>query len=217
MKTVTESKICVSISGLSVQEILKETKGMEMAEIRLDEMKFTPEEIREIFSARAEMIATCRPGTLKDEDRMRLLTEAIDSGAAYVDIEIESKKWYREKIINEARRNGCKVILSYHNHRLTPPENVLLNIAQKFKRMDGDILKIACKANTISDTARLIGLLGHLKNTVVVAMGEKGRISRVVGPLMGAPFTYASLSKGKETAEGQIEFRRMKEIMSSIV
>ncbi|MCL4412706.1 MAG: type I 3-dehydroquinate dehydratase [Candidatus Thermoplasmatota archaeon] len=217
MKKATVSKICVSISGLSVPEILEETKGMEMAEIRLDGVNFTPEDIREIFSVRAQMIATCRAGKLKDEDRMRLLMEAIKSGAAYVDIEIDAKKWYREKIIREARRNGCKVILSYHNQRLTPPDDVLLNIAKKFKWMGGDILKIACKANTLSDTARLIGLLGHLENTVVVAMGEKGRISRVVGPLMGAPFTYASLSKGKETAEGQIEFGRLKEIMSSIL
>lgn len=216
MKKATRPKICVSISGLSVPEILEVIKGMEMAEIRLDGGKFTPEDIREIFSARAQMIATCRAGSLKDEDRMGLLMEAINSGAEYVDIEIDSNKWYREKIIEEARRNGCKVILSYHNLRLTPPDDVLLNTVKKFKRMKGDILKIACKANKLSDTARLIGLLGHLENTVVIAMGEKGRISRIAGPLMGAPFTYASLSKGKETAEGQIEFRRMKEIMSSI-
>ena len=36
-------------------------------------------------------------------------------------------------------------------------------------------------------------------------MGSKGRITRIAAPLLGSPFTFASISKGKETAEGQIE------------
>ncbi len=211
-----DSKICVSISGLSASEILREIKGIKMAEIRLDGGGLTPGEIREVFSAPIKMVATCRPGKLKDEQRIALLKEAVRSGAAYVDIEIDSRKWFRDEIMEEAKANGCWVIMSYHNHRFTPSDDVLLKIAEKLKRTGGDVIKVACKANSFSDTARLIGLLGRLENAVVVAMGEKGKISRIVGPLIGAPFTYASLHRGEETAEGQIEFREMKRIMGSI-
>lgn len=214
MNEMSSKKICVSLSGLTAEEILRETRGLEIAEIRLDRTELSHEEIREIFSSGVAMVATCRPGKMSDEERMKILTEAIRSGAEYVDIEIDSKEGYREKLMEEARRKGCKVILSYHNHEITPSDDVLLDIASRCRSMGGDVLKMACKANTVSDTARLLGLLAHLENTVVVAMGEKGRISRVAGPLIGAPFTYASLSDGKETAEGQIDFRRMKKIMS---
>jgi 3-dehydroquinate dehydratase-1 len=36
-------------------------------------------------------------------------------------------------------------------------------------------------------------------------MGVKGRILRVVAPLLGSPFTFASLSEGRQTAEGQMD------------
>ncbi|MGC8645215.1 MAG: type I 3-dehydroquinate dehydratase [Thermoplasmata archaeon] len=217
MKEDVSSRICVSISKTPAQEILKELRGIKMAEIRLDGANFTSEEIRELFSVPVRTIATCRPGRLRDGDRMNLLLEAIEAGAAYVDIEVNSRKSYREKIIREARRNGCKVIISYHNERFTPPDDFLLKIAERFRQMGGDILKIACRANTVSDSVRLLCLLNRLENTVVVGMGEKGKITRIAAPMMGAPFTYASLSKGKETAEGQIEFRKMVKLMDSII
>ena len=44
-------------------------------------------------------------------------------------------------------------------------------------------------------------------------MGNKGRITRVAAPLLGSPFTFASLSKGKETAEGQIEKDTLEQMM----
>ena len=44
-------------------------------------------------------------------------------------------------------------------------------------------------------------------------MGNKGRITRIAAPLLGSPFTFASLSKGKETAEGQIEKDILEQMM----
>jgi 3-dehydroquinate dehydratase-1 len=35
-------------------------------------------------------------------------------------------------------------------------------------------------------------------------MGKKGRLTRIAAPLLGSLFSYATLSEGQETAEGQM-------------
>ena len=46
-------------------------------------------------------------------------------------------------------------------------------------------------------------------------MGEHGKISRLLSPVFGAFFTFASLEAGSETAPGQISIREMKSAYSS--
>jgi 3-dehydroquinate dehydratase len=43
-------------------------------------------------------------------------------------------------------------------------------------------------------------------------MGKLGRISRLLSPLYGSFFTFASLKQGYETANGQISIQEMKEV-----
>ncbi|MEM2960941.1 MAG: type I 3-dehydroquinate dehydratase, partial [Candidatus Bathyarchaeia archaeon] len=49
-------------------------------------------------------------------------------------------------------------------------------------------------------------------NLVCFAMGENGLLSRILSPLFGASFTYASLERGLETAPGQITISELREI-----
>ena len=51
----------------------------------------------------------------------------------------------------------------------------------------------------------LLGLLLDSRPLVVIGMGEKGKVTRIAAPILGSPFTYASLSSGKETAAGQLD------------
>jgi len=44
-------------------------------------------------------------------------------------------------------------------------------------------------------------------------MGRKGRLTRILAPLLGCPFTYASIDGGKETAEGQIDAASLRRIL----
>ena len=66
------------------------------------------------------------------------------------------------------------------------------------------------------DNARLLGLLDDSKKIVVIGMGDKGRITRIAAPLLGSPFTFASLSKGKETAPGQIDKEKLEALLRNI-
>jgi len=49
-----------------------------------------------------------------------------------------------------------------------------------------------------------------------MAMGPLGLVSRILCPLIGGDFTYASMEKGKESASGQItvtELRKLYDMM----
>jgi 3-dehydroquinate dehydratase-1 len=47
---------------------------------------------------------------------------------------------------------------------------------------------------------------------LAIAMGKIGRISRIAAPVLGAPFMYAAVTFGSETALGQFDLRKMKQI-----
>jgi 3-dehydroquinate dehydratase I len=197
--------ICVSLAEESVTGCLAALKELDFAEIRIDMMRLTLDDIRTLFSLPKRLIATCRPGSLLDKQRKRFLMEAIESGAAFVDVEVESERTYREEIVAKARACSCHVIVSFHDYVRTPARHVLERVVDSCFRAGADIAKIACTVHLKQDNARLLGLLDDSKKILVIGMGETGNITRIVAPLLGSPFTFASLSGGKETAAGQID------------
>jgi 3-dehydroquinate dehydratase I len=203
--------ICVSLAEESAAACLGALKALDCAEIRIDRTRLTLDDIRTLFSLPKVLIATCRPGPYVDKDRKRFLMEAIESGAAFVDVEVESEESYREEIIAKASACGSRVIVSFHDQVKTPERHVLERIVESCFRAGADIAKIACMVHSSRDNARLLGLLDDSRKIVVIGMGEKGKITRVVAPLLGSPFTFASLSKEKETAAGQIDKKTLEE------
>ncbi len=51
---------------------------------------------------------------------------------------------------------------------------------------------------------------------VIIGMGEKGVISRIAAPMLGAEFTFAAPEAGKETAPGQISKDKLLSIIRQI-
>ena len=211
--------ICVSIARKAATEVAKAAAGLKLAEIRINALASPKrEDVEKIFRAGngAKLIATCRPGALTDEKRKGLLLAAIASGAAYVDVEVDAPEAYKKEIASAAKKAGCKLIVSFHDHNRTPPREELSQIAGWCFESGADICKIACKANSREDAARLLGLLGSGRKIAVVGMGKQGRITRIAAPLLGSPFTYASEGEGKETAEGQIGREKLGKILEAI-
>jgi len=208
--------ICVSLSEPDLSGCLAALAGLPFAEIRMDRTKLSTQEVRRLFSSHKRLIATCRPGAILDEVRKELLLAAIEAGAAYVDVEVESEISFREEIVTRARQKNCKVIVSSHDAGRTPDRLELEACLAACFEAGADIAKIACKARTDQDNARLLGLLDDPRPVVVVAMGAKGRITRVLAPLLGSPFTFASPVQGKETAEGQIDRKTLLRLMKTI-
>ncbi len=208
--------VCVSLAEESLEGCLSALESEKFAEIRLDRTRLSPDDVKMLFSRGGRLIATCRPGGIPDLVRGELLSAAIDSGASYVDVEVDAEQSYRESIVARARSRGCKVIVSFHDYEKTPVRQELEAILSQCFRMGADIAKIACTARSRRDNARLLGLLDRRERVVVVAMGEKGGLTRIVAPLLGSPFTFASLRPGKETAEGQIDKTALEDLIKAI-
>ncbi len=208
--------ICVSLKEKNAEKLTQILKKVEFAEIRLDSGGITLAEVRKIFSGHSNLIATCRPGALNDTDRKIFLLTAAKAGAAYLDIEVESDNAFKHDLIREARAQGCRIIVSYHNHQQTPDRAELDCIISRCFDSGADLAKIACHVRTIQDNARLLGILSGTRPIVVIGMGRLGKITRIAGPLLGSPFTYASFGEGKETAPGQINHLKLAEILKRL-
>lgn len=198
--------ICVSLAEPTAKAVCAALPLYAFAEIRLDAINtLTERSMKRIFAWHPRLIATFRPGRVPEPERIALLKAAIEAGAAFVDIEIDAKPASIRKIVSAARTCGCRPILSFHDMTGTPSRAVLEEIRRRGFQYGADIVKIACLSSGAADNARLMSLLDCSKLVVAIGLGPAGRVTRIVAPLLGAPFTYASPAAGKETAPGQLE------------
>ncbi len=212
--------ICVSIAEPKLEiihTILESLREGEIAEIRLDQMELSLDEIQGIFSQPYhELIATCRPGKYDDYIRMSQLKTAISAGAEYIDVELESKLDYMKELISFCRKYDCRIIVSHHDYQKTPSLNRLREIIDECFACGCDIAKVACMAASNVDSSRLLALYEDQRKLVAIGMGPYGTITRVAAPLLGAPFTFASLGSGYETAPGQLDRTAMARILKEL-
>lgn len=207
--------ICVSIGRTRHSSILAEhrhlaEKGAELVELRLDYMRKRPDLGRLLKDRPTPVVVTCRRpadrgrwgGT--EDQRRALLREAIINGAEYVDLE--------EDVAGAIPRYGStQRIISYHNFDETPLE--LFEIQERLAKHDPDIIKIVTMANSPSDNVRMLELVdGASTPTVGFCMGEMGTVSRILCGRFGAPFTYASFSRERELAPGQLSFAEVRNL-----
>lgn len=200
----------------------------EMIELRLDFLaEWDVDSVRSL-AARArvfdgEVIATCRlaeeGGQWDGEEAQRLrLIEAAAVGADYVDIEYEAWRrsaQVRERIdairLDDGGAGRPRLILSKHDFERTPADldSILDAIAQE----PCDVVKIACKAETIVDSLRMLEALRNSSGkraTIALSMGETGVLTRVLAKKFGGLLTFASLGIGKESAPGQLTLENMR-------
>jgi 3-dehydroquinate dehydratase type I len=208
--------ICVSLAEKTFKDCIKALKSVEFAEIRIDKMDVTAEEVNKLFSSHSKLIATCRPGFQRKDERLELLLTAVRAGAAYIDIEMESDEDFKNTITMEARKTGCQLIISYHNFEQTPDKKELNRIVQSCFNAGADLIKVACKVQNNIENVRLLSLLEDERPIIVIGLGEEGKKTRIIAPLLGSPFTYASLSQGRETAEGQLDWETLEHILNTL-
>ena len=208
--------ICVSIAESHFKRCREAILESDLAELRIDQTDFSEEEIYELFALPIDMIATCRPGTKSDLEREALLCAAISAGAAYVDVEIVAAPNYLQRISEKANKHNTKLIVSYHNAKTTPPLADLEDIIDQCFRMKADLSKVVCRVLSSVDCARILSLYQKHKNIIAFGLGKKGTFTRVASLFLGAPFTYAALAPGKETADGQLDRERLQSILETL-
>ncbi len=199
--------ICVSLGVQDVAELLGLLKRYPFAEIRLDALSETPDihDITKLFGGSGKRVATFRPIRGTQQERTETLVKAIEAGAAYVDVEVDFPKTSLRTVSMAAKQHNCQLIVSHHDMEKTPSSKELERLRYACVSRGADLVKIACKVNRSEDNARLLALVDFSVPVIAIGMGDLGRITRLAGPLIGSPFTYASPGKGLETASGQLD------------
>ncbi|HOX44201.1 MAG TPA: type I 3-dehydroquinate dehydratase [Myxococcota bacterium] len=191
-------------------------EGLRLAELRLDDLAASPAEVRALCGAPLALVATCRPGGAASGRRAELLEAALAGGAAFLDLELETPPSERAPLVALARGLGRKLIVSSHDHAGTPPAAELARRREACFEAGADVAKLACLVRAPLDNLRLLALLDDPRPVVVAGMGPLGRVSRVLAPLLGAPFTYASAAPGQETAPGQLDHRALRRLLEEL-
>lgn len=154
-------------------------------------------------------------GEADEGERVAQLLAAVELGASMVDVELSLKGLH--KIVPQLKAKAACVI-SYHNFNETPPFRELVSIAERQMAAGADICKIVTMARSYDDTITVLGLIKQFPENDIIAltMGREGLMSRILAPLAGGFFTYASIERGRESAPGQITVAELREIYRSI-
>ena len=67
----------------------------------------------------------------------------------------------------------------------------------------------------MQDTLNVLEVVNQYNNTIGIAMGEMGRYTRVVAPILGSPITYASIGGG--SAPGQLDIKYTQDIIDKLI
>ena len=147
--------------------------------------------------------------------RIEALLQAIALGAEMVDIEFKTKNL--ENIVPLVKKR-VKCILSFHDLEKTPHYDELKGIVQKQIKAGADICKVVTTAEKIKDNIAVLQLVKDFpdKKIVAFAMGAAGQLSRVLSPLAGGNFTYASIEAGRESAAGQLTVAALRAIYRTL-
>ena len=215
-------KICVSILPKTTEEALTlielaEKANADLVEVRLDGLRDHGDLTDLAKHGNIQKIATNRlvsslggyEGT--ENEQKRILLSAAKKGFEYVDIEYSASNL--KEFTTEVSENGAKPIVSFHDfqHSL---ELVELNTVLEQEIASGaDVCKIVTTAKRIEDNLTLLNFTAaacNRANIVCFAMGDYGKISRLLSPLFGCFFTFAALESGGETAPGQMTIQEMR-------
>lgn len=207
--------ICVTLGRTRHRMMVEEhralaARGAPLVELRLDWLRNLPDLSRLLAERPTPVIVTIRRppdggrwrGT--EEQRRMLLRQAIVQEVEYVDLE--------EDLAGVIKRFGkTKRIVSHHDFVQTPDD--LEDIHERLAKLDPDIIKIVTMARTPADNVALLKLVAESEiPTIGFCMGDLGLTSRVLCGKYGSPFTYATFSRDREMAPGQIEFEELRDL-----
>ncbi len=190
--------------------------GADILELRIDlldsDVRLALQDIKKvglpvILTNRMEQEGGAWKGS--ENERIRMLISFLHMADA-VDIELCAED--RDAVVKKARTAGKTIIISTHDFQKTPGNDVMKGIISDSFGAGADIAKLAVMPNSLEDVLRLLHVTLLAKDAVcTIAMGEKGRHSRVVAPVYGSVMTYGYVEKA--TAPGQLKVDELRQIL----
>ena len=233
-------KICVPLMGKNQEEIERAAK--EVKKLPADLVEWRADGFSDVLSAQAVVqslalirrilgedvpvlftVRTKKEGgaaNLSAQEYSRCAYSAIEGGADLLDVEMSAGKETVFAIIQEAHRQGKKVILSSHDFSCTPKEEEMLSRLCRMQEWGADITKLAVMPKDASDVLRLLSVTLAMKETyadrpfITMSMGKDGLISRLCGETFGSCLTFGCGTKA--SAPGQMEARALRNVLDAV-
>lgn len=156
-----------------------------------------------------------------DKDRLAFWQAAVDTQAAYIDIEYHSPPAEKKALQSMTEKTSTKIILSWHNFSETPPLLELQKLYRQMRSEQPDIIKIVTQARTAFDGLAVLQLLQIAQTDnqplIALSMGTKGQYTRLLSPLLGGAWTFASLSDSQASAPGQFTISALQKLYQHFV
>jgi 3-dehydroquinate dehydratase type I len=146
-----------------------------------------------------------------EAERQQTLRDAAKSGFEYVDVELSTPQL--KDLVKELKAIGAKAIVSLHKFDGSFGVSELSSVLEREISSGAEVCKIVTTAKRLEDnltTLNFTSTASSKAKLVCFCMGELGKISRLLSPLFGGFFTFASLERGNETASGQMTIQEMK-------
>jgi 3-dehydroquinate dehydratase-1 len=213
-------KTCVSIAETTPTKVLSTLKKSliksDYAEIRFDFLtpKDVPRTIQLTKKYHKRCVFTLRPKkeggkfTGSEKERQSILKLLAEYNPFFIDVEFSASK--NKDLLTYIKKTKTPILVSWHDFSKTPSTNSLMQKHQAMKKISNHI-KIVTTAKSIRDTASILSLYKKQSaGLIAFAMGDFGRISRILCLHLGAPYTYVSL--GKPVAPGQFSLDEIKSL-----
>jgi 3-dehydroquinate dehydratase-1 len=215
-------KTCVSIAEKTPYKI-KQTlkialKKSDYAEVRFDFLKIeqVPEAIEIIKKDLNKIVCTLRPKTEggkfsgNEKERIAILKLIAEYNPFLLDVEFNTLK-RNSSLRRYLKSTKTELLVSWHDFKKTPSSTELKKKMNQMSKFSSNV-KIVSTAKSTLDSSRMLELYSKKgkNNLISFAMGDFGRISRILCLYLGSPYTYVSL--GKAVAPGQFSIDEVKKI-----
>jgi 3-dehydroquinate dehydratase-1 len=217
-------KTCVSIAERTPKR-LKQTlkialKKSDYVEIRFDFLKTEqiPQVLESVKKDLKKIVCTLRPKseggkfTGNEKERTAILKLIAEYNPFLLDVEFNTMKRNRN-LVKYLKMTKTNLLISGHDFKKTPRFTELKKRLDQMSRFSSSV-KIVTTAKSTDDSARILQLYNKKGkiSLIAFAMGDPGRISRILSLYLGSPYAYVSL--GKPIAPGQFSVDEISKIIN---
>ena len=202
--------LCETVTAQSMADLraARDAAVADMVEVRLDGVADV-DVAGALQGRRKPVVVTCRPewegGKFRgsEEERHRLLGEALALGAEYVDVEWVALHGVHEpRFVDIVSSAPTRIVVSSHDFTGVPDD--VEERARDMRSYGAAVIKVAVMPHALRDTLSLIPIARD-GDAVVVGMGDAGLPTRLLAARYGSRWSYA----GNGVAPGQIPAQRM--------
>lgn len=204
-------EICLSLIPKTISQLpdqFRKGSAADLFEIRLEYLSQVD------FAALRKMsdkplIVTCGKavesgnGENNIRKQIELFRGALKNGIDYLDIEWQLGSQILPELLLKSRR---QIVLSHHTE--INDYQALANILEQMTQTEAGVYKLIFTAVNLNDNLTALRLIQFAREKgisfVIHAMGEAGKLSRLLAALRGNRWTYVALDDEHRTATGQL-------------